>query len=200
MEYDVTVIGGGIMGYGLALQFGAQSQDVTLLDHREENLDRSKRRIRESLEFLDDRDVLDASPEAVFDRIGFTLDGRDALERTDVVLETISENLEAKRDLFEFVADVAPPTAVLATNTSGLEIGDIAEAVPEAANRVAGCHWWNPPYLMPLVEVVRGPETSTETIERLERFVEAVDRDPIRVNVDVPGIVWNRIQFAVLRE
>lgn len=200
MQYEISVVGGGTMGHGLALHVADHGHPVTLVEHRTENLDRARERIGDTTEMLAELDVLETSPEAVLGRIEFTVDANAGLANADVVLETISEDLEAKRDLFARATEAAPADTILATNTSGLQIGDIAAAVPEAADRVAGCHWWNPPYLMPLVEVVRGPETTTETVERVEAFVRSVDRDPIRVDVDVPGIVWNRIQFAVLRE
>jgi 3-hydroxyacyl-CoA dehydrogenase len=79
-------------------------------------------------------------------------------------------------------------------------VTDVADRVPDHAARVVGCHWWNPPYLLPTVEVVAGEATSDETVERTAALVEAVDREPIRVRRDVPGFVWNRVQFAVLRE
>ncbi|MFB6112828.1 MAG: 3-hydroxyacyl-CoA dehydrogenase family protein [Halodesulfurarchaeum sp.] len=200
MAYDVSVIGGGIMGQGLALHFATQDQNVTVIEHRQSNLDRARKRIAASADTLGEMGVVDRSPENVLDEIDFTLDREAGVRSADVVLETISEDLEAKHDVFEYVAETAPDDAILASNTSGLRIRDIAGAVPDAADRVVGCHWWNPPYLMPLVEVVRGPDTAPSTVERTEAFVETVDRNPIRVNADVPGIVWNRIQFAVLRE
>jgi 3-hydroxybutyryl-CoA dehydrogenase len=144
--------------------------------------------------------LLDADPAAVRDRIDYTLDTAAAVADAELVLETVSEALGVKERVFERLATAAPDDAVLATNTSSIPITDVAAAVPEAADRVVGCHWWNPPYLLPTVEVVRGTATSDETVDRTAAFVEAVNREPIRVERDVPGFVWNRIQFAVLRE
>jgi 3-hydroxybutyryl-CoA dehydrogenase len=116
------------------------------------------------------------------------------------VLETVSENLETKHAVFESAVENAPADAVLATNTSSLRVSDIAAGVSDEAHRVVGCHWWNPPYLLAPVEVVRGEATSAETVARTAEFVERAKHDPILVERDIPGFVWNRIQFAVLRE
>jgi 3-hydroxybutyryl-CoA dehydrogenase len=198
----VAVVGAGTMGHGLALQFARHGAGVTLVDHRESNLDDARRGIDDALDFLDTEGWLDADadPDAVRDRIGYTLDTAAAVADVDLVVETVSEELAVKGDVFGTVAAAAPDDAVLATNTSGIPITDIAATVPEAADRIVGCHWWNPPYLLPTVEVIRGERTSDETVERTAAFVEAVGREPIRVERDVPGFVWNRIQFAVLRE
>lgn len=196
----VAVIGAGIMGNGLATHFAVEGCDVTLIDHRQSNLDDAEDRILEAVEFLRSESDVEADPERVLSSIDTTLDQDDGVSDADIVLETISEDLEVKRLLFEDVAAAAPDDALLTSNTSSIEITNIAAAVPEAADRIVGCHWWNPPYLMPLVEIVRGEETSDDTVERVVSFVESVDRNPIVVQRDAPGFVWNRIQFAVLRE
>jgi 3-hydroxyacyl-CoA dehydrogenase len=196
----VAVVGAGTMGHGLALQFARHGAGVTLVDHRESNLEDARRGIDDALDFLDTEGWLDADPDAVRDRIGYTLDTAAAVADVDLVVETVSEELAVKGDVFGTIAAAAPDDAVLATNTSGIPITDIAATVPEAADRIVGCHWWNPPYLLPTVEVIRGERTSDETVERTAAFVEAVEREPIRVERDVPGFVWNRIQFAVIRE
>lgn len=197
---SVSIIGAGNMGHGFAVQFTREGKDVTLIDHRQSNLDEAAANILDVVEFLNAEGLADLDPETVVDDITFTLDRGAGVADTDLVLETVTEDLEVKHEVFSTVADAAPEDAILASNTSGIPVTDIAEAVPAATDRVAGCHWWFPPYLLPTVEVVRGAETSDETFERLAAFVESVDRDPIRVEKDVPGFVWNRLQHAVFRE
>jgi len=197
---SVSIVGAGDMGHGLAVQFTRHGTDVTLIDHRQSNLDGAAANVLDVLEFLDEEGLGDLDPDAVLGDIEFTLDRNAGVSDADLVIETVTEDLGVKREVFSAVADAAPGDAILASNTSGIPITDIAEAVPEAADRVAGCHWWFPPYLLPTVEVVRGAETSDGTFERLAAFVESVDRDPIRVEKDVPGFVWNRLQLAVFRE
>ncbi len=196
----VAVVGAGTMGYGLAVQCALEGCTVTLTDHREANLDRAAERVGAAADFLAEAGRTDARPESLLGAIGGTTDRADAVGDADVVVETVSEDLAVKGEVFRDVAAHAPEDAVLASNTSGLPISDIAEGVPDAADRVVGCHWWNPPYLLRPVEVVRGEATSDRTVERTRAFVERVDRDPVLVERDVPGFVWNRVQFAVLRE
>lgn len=195
-----VVVGAGTMGPGLAVQFARHGCAVTLVDHRQANLDRGERAVDDALAFLDDEGLLAADPDAVRDRIDDTLDLADAAAGADFLLESVSEDLDVKGEVFETAAAAAPDDAVLATNTSGIPVTDVAVTVPDAAERVVGCHWWNPPYLLPTVEVVRGERTSDAVLERTAAVVEALDRTPVVVERDVPGFVWNRIQFAVLRE
>jgi 3-hydroxybutyryl-CoA dehydrogenase len=196
---DVAVIGAGQMGTGFAVHFTLQGLSPTLIDHRQSNLDEARQRIRETVAFLRERGVTDAEPEAVLDELAFTLDTAAGVADADLVLETVAENLAVKREVFEGVADAAPADTVLATNTSGIPITEIAAEFP-FADRVVGCHWLFPPYLLPTVEVICGERTADETLARTVEFVEAVDRTPIVVERDVPGFVWNRVQFAVVRE
>lgn len=196
----VSVIGAGTMGYGLATHLRLSDVDVTLIDHRQTNLDRAASRITEAVTFLNEESLATADPEEVADDITFTLDQSTGVADADLVLETISEDIDAKHQLFQDVGRAAPDDAILASNTSGIRITRLAEGVPDYEDRIVGCHWWNPPYLMPLVEVVRGEQTSDTTVSETRSFVEDVDRTPIVVEKDVPGFVWNRIQFAVLRE
>jgi 3-hydroxyacyl-CoA dehydrogenase len=196
----VSVVGAGDMGYGFAIHFTLEGQDVTLIDVDESVLADARERIRGSVSLLAERGITDRDPEAVVEAIDYTTDAAAGVADAAVVLEAVSEDLELKRAVFREVAAAAPGDAILASNTSGIPITEIAEAVPEAADRVAGCHWWFPPFLLTPVEVIRGAETSDETIRELTAFVEAIDRDPIHVEKDVPGFVWNRIQGAIARE
>ena len=196
----VSVIGAGDMGHGLAVHFAAYGHNVTLIDHRESNIERAAEKMQDVTSFLDERDLVDATPKETLGRIETTLDLEAGVADSDLVIESISEDLEAKQELFERIAPAADGDAILSSNTSGIPITDIAASTPEAADRIVGCHWWFPPYLLRPVEVVRGEETADRTVDRLASALEAVDRDPILVERDIPGFVWNRVQFAVVRE
>ena len=188
------------MGHGLAIHFALHDRDPTLIDHRESNLERATDKITEAITFLRDEGMTEESIDDVFERIDFTIDREGGVDGKSVVIESITEDLKAKQDLFESLVREASETAVLASNTSSLPISDIAKAVPDHAERIVGCHWWFPPYLLTPVEVIRGEQTDDEYYERLVDFVKSVNRDPIRVQKDVPGFVWNRVQYAVIRE
>lgn len=196
----VAVIGAGAMGTGFAAHFALHGLDVTLVDHRQANLDEARTNLLDIVRFLEREGLADVEPESVLEQVILTLDHDAGVEDAALVLETASERLDVKREIVESAGRIAPDHAVLASNTSSLSISAIAAGTPEHADRVVGCHWWYPPYLLRPVEVVRGEETSQETVERTKAFVEQVDRDPIVVEHDVPGFVWNRVQFAVVRE
>jgi 3-hydroxyacyl-CoA dehydrogenase len=196
----IAVVGAGDMGHGFALHFTHCGKGVTLIDHRESNIDRARERIREVVAFHVEEGLTSTPPEEVIDRITFTTDRPAGVAEADLVLETVTEDLEVKRELFGDLAGETGEETLLTSNTSGLPITDIAAGAPEAAERIVGCHWWYPPYLLEPVEVIRGEGTADAAMARMERFVESVDREPVMVERDVPGFVWNRIQGAVVRE
>lgn len=196
MIQRVSVLGAGSMGSGLAVHFAVHDRDVTLVDHRRSNLDRARTRMHDAVAVLAEHGLTDRSAAAVVEAIDCTLDRGRGVADADLVLETVPED----RELIAAIVEAAPDDVVLASNTSGIPISELAAGAPAHADRIVGCHWWFPPYLLEPVEVVRGAETSDETVERTVAFVEDVDRRPILVERDVPGFVWNRVQNAVLRE
>ena len=196
----VTVVGAGNMGYGFAAHFALHGTPVTLYDHHESNLDTARGRISSVLSFLDDHELAPIDPDTALTNVTLQSDLERAVDDADFVLETVSEDLDVKRHVFSNIANSAPEDAILGSNTSSLRVTDIAEGAPSHADRIVGCHWWYPPYLLDPVEVVRGAETSDETMATTVEFVEAVDRKPVVVERDVPGFIWNRIQSAVVRE
>lgn len=198
--YEISVIGAGEMGHGFAVHFVKHGNRVNLIDHRQRNIEGARSRIRDVVSCLQEMDRIDRSADSVLDSINFTLDQQQGVAKADIVLETVSEDISTKESVLSAAEDHSPDTTILATNTSGLSVTEIGDTLPRGASRLIGCHWWNPPYLMPLVEVVRAEETSESTVERTTQFIEDVDRTPILVKKEVPGFIWNRIQFAVLRE
>lgn len=198
-RYTVSIVGAGNMGHGFAAHFAVEGQDAVLIDHRESNLEVARDRIRETVAFLNGEELATASPDEALDQIECTTDLSAGVSDAEVVIETVPEDTELKREVFSEIAEAAPDDAVLSTNTSSIPITEIAAGNP-AEERIAGCHWWYPPYLMTPVEVIRGERSATSTIDRLRDFVEAVNRDPIVVERDIPGFVWNRVQRAVYRE
>ncbi|MBS1881826.1 MAG: 3-hydroxyacyl-CoA dehydrogenase family protein [Actinobacteria bacterium] len=122
----------------------------------------------------------------------------DAATGCDIVVESLPEDLDLKVELLRLAA-AASPGAVIASNTSSLRITDLGRAI-DAPHRTLGTHYWNPPLLMPLVEVIAGEETDPDLVRRISSILAQVGKTPIKVAGDVPGFVWNRLQFAVVRE
>jgi 3-hydroxybutyryl-CoA dehydrogenase len=196
----VTVIGAGVMGTGIAQVMAEGGCEVWLQSRRRESIDRALERIRKNQEHTIAAGLLsDADAEAARRRMRVTQDLAEAVHETNFVSENTSEDLALKRAVFHDLDRLAPRHAILSTDTSGLSITAIASATGQP-ERVVGFHWFNPPHLMLPVEVNRGEKTSEETMQATCALAERIGRRPIRVERDVPGFLWNRLQLALVRE
>ena len=196
----VAVIGTGIMGNGIALWFAKAGLGVSLRDVDQEFLDRARKTQDETLKALSAAGaVAEGEEEAIRGRIRGTTDLAEALEGVDFVLEAVPEALELKRSVFAELEMVAPPGIPLASNTSGISISLIAEGVRDPS-RVVGMHWWNPPHVVRVIEVIRGRKSSDAVVETTRALVERIGKKPVMVKKDVPGFLGNRILYALLRE
>lgn len=196
----VAVIGAGTMGAGIAGEFARASCEVRLVDMNQDLLRRGMKRLNDAQKALIEAKLLSArEAEAALKRIRPLTCLETACDQVKLLVEAVSEDIALKRDMFRRFDELCPRGAVLASNTSGLSITKIAGATrrPEL---VAGMHFWNPPHIIPLVEVTKGKETSDSTAELLVEMCRRIGKCPILVRHDVPGFVGNRLQFAVLRE
>ena len=196
----VAVVGAGTMGAGIAGLLARAGCTVQLVDATEEALDRGMDMMRLGQEALVDAGLCSAKlAEESLQQIHTTTRLELACEGAEIVIEAISEDLDAKRVLYGRMDVMCPEEVVFATNTSGLSITKIAAAT-KRPDRVVGMHFWNPPHIIPLVEVTRGEETSEATAELLMAICRRLGKKPILVRHDLPGFVGNRLQFAVMRE
>jgi 3-hydroxybutyryl-CoA dehydrogenase len=197
---NITVIGAGLMGHGIAQVFACNGYPVTLMDLNEDLLFSAIKNIRSNLEMMADTNIGTHSDiDKIISRIKTTTDMSGALSGADFVVEAVSENLDLKQNIFRKLDAVCRRETILATNTSVISITEIASK-SIYRDRIVGTHFWNPPYLIPLVEVVRGNDTSDETMEKTFSLLQFVGKHPVRVNKDVPGFVANRLQHALWRE
>ncbi len=197
-----TVVGAGTMGHGIAELAAIAGFKVYLADINMDILSRALDRIRWSLGKLSERGALREPIDTVMSRItpvvsvkpdgSWSDDLASALAQSQFMVEAVPEDLRLKQLLFEFADRHAPPDAILATNTSSLPISEIAEPT-RRPERVVGMHFFNPPVLMPLVEVIRGARTSDETIRVTVDVARKLGKTPIVVNKDIPGFIVNRI-------
>jgi 3-hydroxybutyryl-CoA dehydrogenase len=185
-----AVIGGGLMGHGIAQVLALGGLDVVVHDPAPETLASVPGRIAANLDALG----IDATVE-----VGLEADLEAAAAGADWVFEAAPEDLALKQELFARLDVAAPPDAVLATNTSVMRVGDIA-ARAARRGRIVGTHWWNPPFLVPLVEVVQGPDTEPAAVDRAMTLLHALGKTPVHVRRDVAGFVGNRLQHALWRE
>jgi 3-hydroxybutyryl-CoA dehydrogenase len=196
----IAVIGAGLMGHGIALEFAAHGFTVTLHDQSAAQLAQAPARIAEGLTRLTDAGRI--TPETAAEtpsRITTTDDLRRAVADADLVIEAVSENLDVKRALFHDLDALAPPHAILASNSSTF-MPSLLAAATKRPERVIVAHYFNPPHLLPLVELVRGAQTSDETVATLRALYQRIGKSPAVVQKEAPGFVGNRLQMALLRE
>ncbi|HEV2238867.1 MAG TPA: 3-hydroxyacyl-CoA dehydrogenase family protein [Ktedonobacterales bacterium] len=193
----VAVIGTGQMGPGIAACLALAGHEVCLCARSPASLERGLGAAREAMDLLR-REGL-ATPRQSSDHLTGTVDLRAAVVETDFVFESIVEDLAEKRQLFTEVERLAPSGAIFASNTSGLPISRIADVL-QHPSRAATTHFWNPPHLMPLVEIVKGERTSDETVARLRALLDGAGKQTVVVLKDVPGQLGNRLLHALFRE
>lgn len=197
---NVAIIGAGLMGHGIAQVMAVHGCQVTLMDLKAEVLAQAKKHIRANLTVLADRGLVGRSEvKPALKRITCTTVLQEAILKAELVIEAVVEKSAIKQKLFMDLDTLCPPETILATNTSVISISEIAQAARHRG-RIVGTHFWNPPYLIPLVEVVKGTETVDETVERTCTFLKEMGKHPVKVRRDVPGFVGNRLQHALWRE
>ncbi len=166
----------------------------------EEALERAPAAVRANLAFLAENGLGAAADiEPAVERVVTTTDLRAAVEDADVVVECVFEDLALKQSVFERLDAFCPPQVILCSNTSVMSITEIASKARHR-ERIVGTHFWNPPYLIPLVEVVRTADAADEVVDRTMALLRSVGKHPIDCRKDVPGFVANRLQHALWRE
>jgi 3-hydroxybutyryl-CoA dehydrogenase len=197
---QLAVVGAGTMGHGIAATFASEGYDVALHDADEERLEAGRERVRETLQLLRDEGRVDS---AAYDRatstVTYSTELEAVVEDADLVVEAVTEDLEVKQTVFEALSELTHPETVLASNTSGLSITKIA-TMTDAPERVLGMHWFNPPHIVPLVEMVKGERTNDDLAAAVTAFLDDLGKTAITVEKDVPGYIGNRIQMAMCYE
>jgi 3-hydroxybutyryl-CoA dehydrogenase len=189
---NIAVVGGGLMGAGIAQVFAAASYSVTVFEPDVNTRASLQDRVASNLQLM-------GADESIAQRIDVCGDLTDTVASADFITEAAPEKLPLKRSIFADLERLAAPHAIIASNTSVIPIGQITAGL-QTAHRMVGTHWWNPPYLVPLVEVVQSETTSSETVSKTMALLEAVGKEPAHVQKDVPGFVANRLQHALWRE
>jgi 3-hydroxybutyryl-CoA dehydrogenase len=196
----IAVIGAGMMGPGIAQVFAAHGHSVRVHDAAQERLASVGERVRTNLEGLAEYDLAEAAgiPE-VLSRISVTRDLKEACDGATLIIEAITENLALKQDLFAELDRICSPETILCSNTSVMSITEIGSRAKHRG-RVLGTHFYQPPYLVPLVEVVRTEFAAPECVDKTCALLCAAGKVPVRVLKDVPGFIANRMQHALWRE
>jgi 3-hydroxybutyryl-CoA dehydrogenase len=189
---QIAIIGAGLMGHGIAQVFALAGHMVTVYDPSAEALSTLRERVK--------RNLVDLGQDARAAELVFPVeDLGQCVAGANVVFEAGPENLAFKQKLFEQLQLLAPAEALLASNTSVIPITLIMRGL-RTGHRAMGTHWWNPPYLVPLVEVIKTPHTDPALAQRMFDLLAAVGKTPAMVEKDVPGFIGNRLQHALWRE
>ncbi|XP_067931624.1 hydroxyacyl-coenzyme A dehydrogenase, mitochondrial-like isoform X1 [Watersipora subatra] len=201
---DVTVIGGGLMGSGIAQVTASAGINVTLVDMNDEILNKSSASIKKSLDrvakkkFSDNPQGGESFVSDIVGRIKYSSDALESVKSTDLVVEAIVENLDVKQKLFASLDKVAPRETIFTSNTSSIPIKDIAKAT-QRLDRFGGLHFFNPVPMMKLLEVIRIPETTDETFNALLEYGAAVGKTTVNCK-DTPGFIVNRLLVPYVAE
>jgi 3-hydroxybutyryl-CoA dehydrogenase len=196
---SIGIIGAGTMGAGIAQAFAESGYKVIWYNRSENGMERGMNLIRLNQETLIENGVLTEDiAKSAMERLENTFE-LDDLAEVDFISESVSENMDVKKDILSRVDKICRNDAILTSNTSGLSITTIASSVSNP-ERFVGMHWWNPPHIMRLVEVIKGDESSEEACLVVMDICKKLGRKPVFVKKDVPGFIGNRIQMALQRE
>jgi 3-hydroxybutyryl-CoA dehydrogenase len=197
----IAVLGAGLMGHGIT-QVAAQvgKYEVSMRDIDEKFVDGGMNMIRESLQrFVKKAQLTEAQMNEILARIHPTIELKEAVANADLIIEAAPESVELKKAVFRQVDDLAPPHAIVASNTSSVSITELASAT-KRPERVCGMHFFNPPQLMKLIEVIKGAKTSEETVETILEVSRRMEKETVLVKKDSPGFIVNRILIPALNE
>ncbi len=188
----VVIVGAGLMGCGIAQVFAVKGIKTVICDPVQAARDTAIEKIKSNLK-------LQGLSNNCLRYISIAEDLAEEVSRADFVIEAAPEKLELKQKIFALLVDAAAPHCIIASNTSVIPIRDIAQGL-DHGDRIIGTHWWNPPYLIPLVEVVQSDRSSLASVTAMIDLLNYVGKKPIHVKKDVTGFVANRMQHALWRE
>jgi enoyl-CoA hydratase/3-hydroxyacyl-CoA dehydrogenase len=196
----VAVVGTGLMGHGIAQSLAMNGYDVNLLSRNKDSLDRAIKEIEWSLgKFVNKGSLNKCEADSVLSRISTTTSYKEGLEDVDLALESVSENLDLKKLVFSKIDEVAPAHTIIATNTSTLSVTEMGNAT-RRPEKTVGMHWFIPPQLTQLIEVIRGDNTSNDTLDVIMVLSKKLGKTPILCKKDSRGFIVSRILVAAFNE
>lgn len=196
----IAVVGAGLMGHGIAQEFALAGYPVGLNDLNDDLLRNAVDRIRDNFEMMEGEGLIEAGEgEAALERVHTSSDLEEAVAGADVVIEAMAENLEQKLGVFEKLDAHCAEHTIFASNSSSYMPSKLA-AGTKRPEKVVGAHYFNPPFLIPLVEIIWSDQTSEETAQGIYDLMAKIGKSPVMVKKEVPGFIANRIQGAIWRE
>ena len=197
---NITVLGSGIMGHGIAQVSATAGYNVVLRDIEQQFLDKAMGKIKWSLDKLVSKEkISEEQRDEIFSRIVPIVDLNDAVRHSDLVIEAVPEIMDLKKKVYAELDKVANDSVIFASNTSTLPITEIADTISRP-EKFIGIHFFNPPQLMKLVEVIPGQKTSDDVTNLTINFVKSVNKTPVTCRKDVPGFIINRLFIPLVHE
>jgi len=196
----VAVIGTGTMGPGIAQVLAQHEIEVQIFDIDPEQLKKARETLGANLNLMEQAGMLsDTGAADARNRIQNATSLTDAVRDADLVIEVIPEVMDLKTRLLSELDEICGPDTILASNTSGLSITKMAQAT-RRPEKVVGMHWWNPPIIIPVIEIVKGESTGEDVLQTIDNLIRKIGKVPVLVKKDVPGFLGNRLQYALMRE
>ncbi len=197
---NISVIGAGIMGHGIAQTFASGGYQVTLNDINDGLLNKAVQQIRSNLNtFVEFGITTSEAAEEALRKIKTTTDLKEAVKEADVIVEALPEVMNLKKQFFKDLDRYCPSHTIITSNTSGLSLTEMVSDF-RRKEQVVIAHWWNPPHIIPVVEIVRGKYTSDQTMDLVYQILTAIGKKPVRILKETLGFLGNRLQFALYRE
>jgi len=197
-DRKVVVVGAGVMGHGIAQTFAQGGFRVSLVDTTREALDRGLKLMKSSLNTMANEGILKEPIERILDRVSYTTFLKEGASDADIAVEVVFEDVEGKKEVFKQLDTYCPSKTLLASNTSFLNIFDFLET--SRPDKVLITHWYAPPQLIPLVDVVGGPKTDKASLEVMVQILRKIGKRPVLMKKFISGYAVNRIQHALNRE
>ncbi|WP_428324016.1 3-hydroxyacyl-CoA dehydrogenase NAD-binding domain-containing protein [Nitrosopumilus sp.] len=197
---NITVLGSGVMGHGIAQVSATAGYNIVLRDIKQEFLDKAMEKIRWSLDKLVSKEKISKEEgDAIFGRIKPVVDLKEAVKDAEMVIEVVPEIMDLKKKVYAELDEAAAPKVIFASNTSTLPITEIANTTSRS-DKFIGIHFFNPPQLMKLVEVIPGEKTSQEITDLTKDYVKSVNKQAVLCRKDVPGFIINRLFIPMVHE
>ncbi len=195
----VAIIGAGLMGFGIGVEYARYGYEVNLYNTKEERSRNAMRECRDALDLMAETGLI-SKPEAdaAYRRLHPTTDIATAVKGTDFVVESVLEILTLKKEIFRKLDELCPPEVIIATNTSGLRVTDIAAGLTHP-ERVLATHYFQPAHFIPLVEVCAGEKTDVKFIEKAVKILQGMHKKPVVMKIELNSFIGNRIQGAIGR-
>ncbi|WML51263.1 3-hydroxyacyl-CoA dehydrogenase family protein [Neobacillus sp. PS3-12] len=197
---NFTVLGAGIMGHGAAQLFAQAGKNVRIQARRESSLEKARELITNSLKIMVEKEMLTGNDmDQALARITYTTDLREAIQDTDFILESIPEKLELKLDTYEIIESVVSDKTIIASNTSTFPLKELTQRAKNP-ERFIITHFFNPPQLVPIVEIARFEKTAENVVQTTYELMKEIGKSPVVLKKEITGFIVNRVQVAFLRE